>query len=111
MFDIGDILFASWTNCHNLYITKVKIVKENKKTWITEILNPIYEDENEKESYLVGQKIKIPKEDNIRGYSKWNRLIHPSEIEKAIDEARKRNIDFYLGSYIYNDEWSSYERF
>ena len=40
-FSVGSEIYATWTNSNKIYLTKVKIIKENKKTWVIEVISPI----------------------------------------------------------------------
>jgi hypothetical protein len=83
MFDIGETVYAAWTNCGHKYTARAKIFRENRKSWWVELLEDVRGPDDWRSPefnahYPKGNLIKIPKVDT-RGWSKNNRLIHPSE--------------------------------
>jgi len=99
-FSVGSEIYATWTNSNKIYLTKVKIIKENKKTWVIEVISPIKNTdtifkEKYPYAYPVGQSFNIPKVDTP-GYSKNNRLIHQLEIEEVIKQ-NKDKANYHIG--------------
>ena len=99
-FSVGSEIYATWTNSNKIYLTKVKIIKENKKTWVIEVISPIKNTDaifKDKYPYVypVGQPFSIPKADTP-GYSRNNRLIHQLEIDEVI-KRNKDKINYHIG--------------
>ena len=83
MLKVGSFAFAKWTNCNNQYEAKARIIKENKKTWVVELLQnvigPRLLDSSIGIIYPIGHKIQVPKIG-----TKGNCLIDPKPKVKAL---------------------------
>lgn len=72
--EVGDEVRVNWTSCHCRFSARAEVVKVNGKSFVTRLLEPVPYDGSIEKGYPVGQTIKAPRLDDLKGWTANNRV-------------------------------------